>query len=265
MNRIWQIIRKEWAELFKNRIVLFAVAFMPLLFTAIPLILLQTMGSDASTSGSLQGATDIPSSFLAQCGTLTGIDCMQYFMVSQFLLLFLIMPIFIPSTIASYSIVGEKTNRTLEPLLATPITTLELLAGKALAGVIPALMVTWSSFSVFLIGARLLASSPQVVLHLLSGVWLIAIFVLSPLLSIAGVSAAVIISSRVNDPRVAEQLSSLVILPVMALFFGQIFGLIYLNQNVIFWMALILVVVDSALLYLTIQLFQRENILTRWK
>jgi ABC-2 type transport system permease protein len=265
MNRIWQIMRKEWAEVFKNKIVLFAVAFMPLLFTAIPLILLYTMGSDPSMSGSLEGASDIPASFLAQCDELTGADCVQYFLVSQFLLLFLIMPIMIPGTIASYSIVGEKTTRTLEPLLATPISTLELLGGKALAAVAPALAVTWGSFAVFIVGARCLTSNPQVVAHLVSGMWLFAIFVLSPLLSVAGVSAAVMISSRVNDPRVAEQLSALVILPVMGLFLGQSFGLVYLNQNLVYWMALIMVLVDSALLYLAIQLFQREKILTRWK
>ena len=40
MKKVKTIIRKEWAEVFKNRMVVFSVIFMPLLFTALPLILL---------------------------------------------------------------------------------------------------------------------------------------------------------------------------------------------------------------------------------
>jgi ABC-2 type transport system permease protein len=69
----------------------------------------------------------------------------------------------------------------------------------------------------------------------------------------------------VNDPRVAEQLSVVVILPLLALFFGQISGLIFINQQIVLLMAVILVVLDAIAVYLAVQLFQRETILTRWK
>ena len=73
------------------------------------------------------------------------------------------------------------------------------------------------------------------------------------------------ISSRVNDPRAAEQLSSLVILPLLLLFFGQISGLFLLNATLILWIAGGLVIIDAGLLAFAMQLFQRESILTRWK
>ena len=73
------------------------------------------------------------------------------------------------------------------------------------------------------------------------------------------------VSSRVNDPRVAEQLSAVIILPLLALFFGQISGLLILNSSLILGIAAGLIVLDAALIYLAIRLFQRENILTRWK
>jgi ABC-2 type transport system permease protein len=175
------------------------------------------------------------------------------------------MPAIIPVTIASYSIVGEKTTRTLEPLLATPISTAQLLAGKALAAAIPGLLASMACFVIFAAGTALLAASPAVALHLLSPLWLLGIFVVGPLLSLTGVSLAVMISSRVNDPRAAEQLSALIILPVMALFLGQMLGAVVLNQNLMLLIAGGLVVVDSALLYFATQLFQRETILTRWR
>jgi ABC-2 type transport system permease protein len=265
MDKIWEIVRKEWSEVFKNRFVLFAVAFMPLLFTIIPLVILHSMGGGAEMNELANGMDAVPNEYASICGDLTGQDCAQYFILSQFLILFLMMPIIIPVTIASYSIVGEKTTRTLEPVLATPITTIELLMGKALAGVIPAMGVTWLSYIVFIIGTNILAAGPQVTQQLYNPMWLLAIFVVGPLLSIAGVSLAVMISSRVNDPRVAEQLSTLVVLPLIAIFMGQSFGLIQVNQTVIIWFALGLAIIDALLLFFATQLFQRETILTRWK
>jgi ABC-2 type transport system permease protein len=93
----------------------------------------------------------------------------------------------------------------------------------------------------------------------------VAIFILGPLMAVAAVSVAVMVSSRATDPRVAEQLSMLVILPLLALFFGQISGFILLNQQVMVWMAVGLLVIDVGLMAFATQIFQREAILTRWK
>jgi len=210
-------------------------------------------------------SSDMPASFGEMCGNMSESACAQYWLVSQFLILYMMMPLMIPVTIASYSIVGEKSTRTLEPVLATPVKTWELLSGKALAAAIPAVVVTWIGFLVFAIGANLLAASPEVVARFLDPLWLIAIFVIGPQLSIAAVSVAVLISSRVSDPRVAEQLSAMVILPLLAVFFGQITGFFFLNETLILWMAAVMVLLDLGLMYFATQLFQREKILTRWK
>jgi len=260
---VWTIVRKEWAEIFRNRLVLFTVAFLPMLLTAIPLVILYVTGSVGDLDGLI--TDDLPPNFGQVCEGLEGTACSQYFLVSQFLLLFMLMPLAIPITIASYSIIGEKTRRTLEPVLATPITTVELLAGKAAATVIPAVLVTWLAFGVFLLGSALLAVEPAVLSRLADPLWLTAVLVVGPLLALAAVSVAVMVSSRSSDPRVAEQLSMLVIMPLLALFFGQISGLILLNQRLILWIALVLGVIDTGLLAFSVQLFERETILTRWK
>jgi ABC-2 type transport system permease protein len=263
MAKIWIIVRKEWAEVFRNRLVLFSVAFLPLMLVALPLGILYATRS----SGDLGGVSmaDLPEGFGALCGELSGGACAQYFFVSQFMILFMLLPLIIPSTIASYSIVGEKTTRTLEPLLATPVTTLEVLAGKSIAAAAPAVLATWGAFAIFAAGARVLAVGPGVLARLVDPLWLMAIFVVGPLLALASVSVAVLISSRVSDPRVAEQLSALVILPLLALFLGQISGLLILNARLVLWMALSLVIIDAGLVALATRLFERENILTRWK
>lgn len=264
MKKIWTLMRKEWAEVFKNRFVLFSVAFLPLLFTVMPLVILYFTGSSEDLSD-VTMLSDLPPQFTQLCHEMTGNECMQYFIVSQFMLLFMMVPMIVPITFASYSIVGEKTTRTLEPLLATPITTFELLLGKALAATLPAVVATWLSFFLYAIGTMIMAISPAVTTKLFDGLWLTAIFVVGPLLSVAGVSVAVMISSRVTDPRVAEQISAVFVLPLIGLFVGQSTGLIFINEQIILWMALGLFFLDVVLISFATQLFQRETILTRWK
>jgi ABC-2 type transport system permease protein len=263
MDRIKAIIIKEWREVFKNKFVLFTVSFLPLMITVLPLFILYFAGASDDFSGI--SVADIPPQFVSLCGDLGAGDCMLYYIVTQFILLFMMVPVIIPMTIASYSIVGEKTTRTLEPLLATPVTTIEILVGKGLAGVIPAVLTTWIGYLIYAAGAYIMVPNPAVVSKLFDPLWLIAIFLVGPLLSLMGVSIAVMISSRVNDPRVAEQISGVFVLPVVGLFIGQTTGIILINETFILWMAAALIVLDSILFYFAIQIFQRETILSRWK
>jgi ABC-2 type transport system permease protein len=262
MERILTIIDKEWAEVFKNRIVLFTVAFLPVVFTILPLVILYFIGQGDMSE---VDTTELPASFLAACGSLAGADCFQIYLLNQFLVLFMMMPLIIPVAIAAYSIVGEKTTRSLEPLLATPITTVELLTGKSLAAALPAILATWICFIIFIIAAPFVGARPAVMLALLNGTWLLAIFVAGPLMSAMSVNFAIMVSSRVNDPRTAEQLSAVVIVPMLAVVFGQLAGVIVLNVQFMMTAISVLVIIDVALIYLGARLFQRETILTKWK
>jgi ABC-2 type transport system permease protein len=82
---------------------------------------------------------------------------------------------------------------------------------------------------------------------------------------VLSVNFSIMVSSRVNDPRVAEQLSAVVILPLLAVFFGQIAGWFILNSTLILLMCVILAFIDLLMVYLAVRMFQRETILTRWK
>ena len=262
MNKIKTIIRKEWAEVFKKRMVLFTVIFMPLFLSILPLIILYTMGGSGANSAN----AELPAQFQQLCDTsLTTGQCMQYYIVSEFLIMFMLIPLFIPVNIAAYSIVGEKTTHSLEPLLATPISTGELLAGKNLASVIPAIIATWVGFGIFAIGSLIITGGGALAAALLDPMWMIAIFVAGPLMAVLSVNFSIMVSSRVNDPRVAEQLSAVVILPLLVVFFGQIAGWFILNSTLILLLCVILVFIDFLMIYLAVRLFQRETILTRWK
>ncbi|MCJ7652039.1 MAG: ABC transporter permease subunit [Candidatus Lokiarchaeota archaeon] len=264
MEKINVIIRKEWAEVFKNKMVIFTVAFLPLIMTAIPLIILYSTGETGMGDDLSSDVGQMVSSGLC-LSDLNNSECFQVYLVSQFMMLFMLIPLAIPITIAAYSIVGEKNARSLEPLLATPITTFELLIGKSLAAVIPAILATYGSFIIFITGVSLLIKSKAVLMAFLDLRWLVAIFIVGPLMAVLAVNLSLMVSSRVNDPRAAEQISMILIVPVLGLFFGQMAGLFILNRQVITIIAIILLAIDFLIVYLAIQVFDREAILTRWR
>ncbi len=261
-QRVRTIIDKEWAEIFKNRLVLFTVSFMPLVFTVLPLGVLAAMSGSGDLSGDV---SELPAQFLAQCGSAPPGECLQIFIMNQFLLLFMMMPLIIPVSIAAYSIVGEKTTRSLEPLLATPVSTGELLLAKGLSAVVPAVLATWLGYAIFVIGAPLAGAGPTARAGLISPVWLLAILVVGPLMAVMAVNFAIMVSSRVSDPRIAEQTAAVIIVPVLAVLFGQLGGLIVLNLAFVIGTILVLLIVDVALVALAVRVFEREAILTRWK
>jgi ABC-2 type transport system permease protein len=263
MSQFRTIVRKEWADMLRNKLVFYVVIFVPLLMLAIPLVMLFVMARVPISNQDMQEIE--PMLRNPVFAGMTPLEAMQAVMASNMMVLFLMMPLMVPVTIAAYSVVGEKMTRSLEPLLATPITTTRLLLAKGFAAAAPGVAMTWLCYALFLLAARLLAASDRVFAVFVDPMWLVAMFVLVPLTTIMAVMVGVIVSSRVNDPRAAEQLGALVLIPLMALFIGAMAGFIMLNSTT-FWIASALVAAaDVGLVYLGVALFQRETILTRWK
>ena len=181
------------------------------------------------------------------------------------MLFFILIPAIIPTVIASYTFVGEKLNRSLEPLLATPTTDAELLAGKSLSIFLPTMLVTWLSFIPFVLLVNFLAAPILGHAPLPSLSWLIGVFLLAPLFCVLAVALNVIVSSRVTDVRASQQLGSLVVLPVVALFIVSLSGLFVLGPLTMLLMAGAIGLVDIGIAYITLRTFQREEILIRWK
>lgn len=263
MRQFRTIVRKEWADMLRNKLVFYVVVLVPLFMLAIPVVMLFIMSWAPVSDQDLREMERMLQNPIF--AGMSPAEAMQSVMASNMMVLFLMMPLMVPVTIAAYSIVGEKMTRSLEPLLATPITTTRLLLAKGFAAAAPGVAMTWVCYALFLVAARFLAASDRVFAVFVDPMWLVAMFVLVPLTTIMAVMVGVIVSSRVNDPRAAEQLGALILLPLMALFIGAMAGFIMLNSTT-FWIASALVAAaDIGLTYLGVALFQRETILTRWK
>jgi ABC-2 type transport system permease protein len=78
------------------------------------------------------------------------------------------------------------------------------------------------------------------------------------------VEANIIVSSKVNDIRAAQQLGGLVVLPIIALIVVVISGA-EISVLIGIFVTILLAIVDVVLFYLSKAAFQREEILTKWK
>ncbi len=259
MKKALIVLEKEWLELRLQRALLLATLILPPLITAFAVAAFVVVGK--ISSGVSLPATPLPPEFAG----LSLLEIGQAIVGKQFSTLFLLLPIFIPSVLASYAIVGEKRERTLEPVLATPIRTWELLLGKMLAALIPALGITIASAALFVAGVLAFAVTDRVRAVLVTPGWILAVLVDAPLLALIGVALIVVLSSRVNDPRTAQQISAVLIVPVVGLLFGQLAGVVVLGPALALGTGVILAFVAAGALWVATRLFQREVILTRWR
>jgi len=263
-TRITLVLRKEWREVIQQRGLVLSSIFLPLLFTVMPLVILYASGHvPADQIKNSPSPADILKLYPALAG-LSPTELIQALTGPPLSILLLMTPVILPSIIASYSIVGEKVNQTLEPLLATPITTPELLLSKILASLLPALGITWFFGGIYAVGMAFVALSPRVYEAIISPSWLILLLLCAPLLALIAVAATVAVSSRVNDPRTAQQISAIIILPVIALVLGQFTGLLVLSPVLVLIIAAVLALIAIAATWVATRLFQREVILTRW-
>ncbi|MBN1299200.1 MAG: ABC transporter permease, partial [Actinobacteria bacterium] len=187
------------------------------------------------------------------------------FMIKQFMIFLLLIPAMLPSLIAPASIVLEKESNTLEPLLATPVKTRELLLGKTLTSMVPSFIASFINFILITLVIDFIAYTKFNTLPLPTWEWLIITFILSPAISFIITMLSIIISSKSTDIRSAQGIGAIVIFPIYAVIGMQIAGLFLINTWFILITCLVLIAICPLILRVAVRIFDRENILTRWK
>lgn len=247
-SKAWIVTSKDLSVFKKNKYILYSLIALPFLMgLLIPAILIFSLQSEAASLTTVQ---------LVEVATT---------LVNLFTSYFVIIAVVLPSIIASYSFVGEKTEKSLEPLLATPTTDGELLFGKSLAAFIPCVGATYIGALIFVILVDGWSILNLGVFLIPNAYWAVIMGIVTPLGCVLSVEANVIISSRVNDIRAAQQIGAFVILPIiLVLIFAstvQTFPLVTLALILAGGLA----IADIAMFYLSKATFQREEILTKWK
>ncbi|MCP4538382.1 MAG: hypothetical protein GY832_14695 [Chloroflexi bacterium] len=166
-------------------------------------------------------------------------------------------PISFSLVIALETFVGEKERNSLEPLLATPLTDTQLYLGKTLAAVIPPLLASYLGIGVYLVGLYFFKGwTPSPIL-------LALVLLLTTAEGIVMVSGAVVLSSQTTSVRASNLLASFIIIPAALLIQVEAMIMFYANYNVLWWIALFLVIVDIILIRMGIHIFNREELLGR--
>lgn len=177
-------------------------------------------------------------------------------------LLLLITPAVIPATIAAYSVVGEREQGTLEPLLTTPVRREEILLGKALATILPAVGVAYLLFILVELFAHFFASNQTVASTLAEGPHILADLVFAPLLAMWSIWVGTAVSTRSSDVRVAQQLGTMASLPPLAATALVSFQVLPTSVVVALAFASGLLVLDIVMWWLVTQMFDRERLIT---
>lgn len=217
-RRVRAMMRKELRDLTRNRFILLTMSVAPVIFVVMPMIQIFAI-HPANPSKDLTARVGLS------------------------LLYMLIIPALIPSTLAAYAIVGEREQGTLESLLITPIRSVEILVGKALAVVVPTLVIAYGVFATFF-GAVALFADPVVAAAVFAGSHVLVPVLFTPLLAGWSILAGVAVSTRASDVRVAQQLSTFASFPPLILAALMTFGVLAPSTRLAVVLAAVLLAID---------------------
>jgi len=267
LERITTLMGKELREFRASPTVLIPVVLLVVVCTALPFLVVVVLpwatGQPLTSDKMLQQVLALARRRTPNLAAMPVAAAAEVFLFQQFLLLYLVAPIVGAVSLAAYSVVGEKQGRTLEPLLTTPMSSAEILIAKVLASFLQALAIEAIGLILYF-GTIALLALPGVAGSMFSLRSVLLVGVLGPFASLAALQATIAVSSRVNDPRSAQQVAVLVILPLIAMLIGQIAGAFFITTAVLLLLCAAMIAAWIVLILLSVALFERETILTRW-
>jgi ABC-2 type transport system permease protein len=242
LSKAWTVASKDFKTIMKRKSILYSLLyFEAIVSVGLPFIIRYVAGKSSGASLILPPLLD------------------------AFSILYVIGAALAPVGIASYSLIGEKVQKSLEPLLATPTTDEEILAGKSIAAFLPAMVANYLGALVFMVLVDLFTYGTLNTYYFPNWNMAINLLLLAPLACLLSVGYNVLVSSRMNDVRSAQQLGTLILLPFGAVYFLSELKVLTLTTNNMLIMAAVLLAIDGIVFYLVKATFQREEILTKWK
>jgi ABC-type Na+ efflux pump permease subunit len=268
---IWAIARKDLKEVRQNKVawgpaiaipLIFAIV-MPILFAALPQLMpVEDIQRELGDMDTL--LKNLPPTIQA---IFEGLKLEQMFVLymTAFMLapLFLIMPLMFSSVVGADSFVGERERKTMEALLYSPATDIELFLGKVLASVIPAIALSWLTYMVYIIVVNVASYGLFQRIWFPLPTWWPLMFWLTPAFAVLGVSATVMISARVKTFMEAYQLSGSLVVLVLALVVGQATGVLFLGVGTVMLVGTLIWIVDGVLIYLSVRNFKRSSLIAK--
>lgn len=267
-GRIKNVLINEWKVLTSEPTTILLFTLLPLMILAEALVaiwFIVKIGGEAMANNSFFAGT-LTKLVISYPGAvnLPDIDRVRLLLLTQLNFFTLLIPTMVAIYAGAYGIVEEKVSRSLEPLLATPVRTWELLFGKALAGFLPAIVITWVCAALALLGVYILGWG-YLVEHYINVIWAMNFFLISPAVAFLSFLLGIIGSSRARDHRSAQNMVLFIIFPIFILIAIQVTGVIWFTPLLISILGVALCVIDLLVLRIAVRLFQRESIIIRWR
>ena len=271
MNRSLLLLfyRKELRDLRANRRIWPGYLVLPVIGILLPLLLVLLLPSLVDPSGPIQDpGLRVLVEMVRHDPTIRGATFAERFsrlVLRESGLWYLLMPVVLAAGPAALAIVREKEQRTLEPILATPLSDGALVLSKLVGAVGPALLWTWLSGAA---GYGIVALATLIRLGTPIGPTpgnLVGLLLLGPALTAAAALAAIGASARFTDSQSANLFAGLVIVPVTLM----LLALLGRPAMILPWVGVLgTVLVLLACLGLhrrARRRLQREELLTRWR
>jgi ABC-2 type transport system permease protein len=258
------IVARDLAVVRRSRAVMLPLVIVPVvLFAGLPVALalgLQLGAGQLSELAPLLAA--LPEDVRRQLGDgPLERQALVYVIEFQFASLFLVAPIMVAAVIAADSLAGEKERRTLEALLYTPTTDLELYVAKLMAPLVAAVVVSLAGYGLYVASANLVAGAEAGRLLAVTPLWLVVVLWLSPASAALGLGALVQVSARVRGFQEAYQVGGLIVLPVVALIVAQLAGVVFLDAPLALLIGGLVWLVAGAVVWTGYRAFRRERLL----
>lgn len=187
-------------------------------------------------------------------------------LIGAFGFLFVVFGAVIPLYISSYGIIGEKIEKSLEPLLSTPTSDSEILMGKYLATFIPSLISVYVGAVAYMAFIDFFTASDFGYLFFPNWAFGILILIAMPITVTYAITLSVFVSSKVNNVMAAYQSGGVTLIPFFVIYVMGEIGLIKLtNTTNIFLISGVLLVVAILMYFVSKGTFGRERILTQWR
>jgi ABC-2 type transport system permease protein len=268
IEHIKNVLRNEWKVLTSEPTTILLFTLLPLIILAEAMVaiwLIALIGGEAMANNEFfAGTLDKLVTSYPSAVDLPAIDRVRLLLLTQLNFFTLLIPTMVAIYAGAYGIVEEKVSNSLEPLLATPVKTWELLFGKAMAGFLPAMIITWICAALALVGVNILGWG-YLLGHYIGVIWAVNFFLISPAVAFLSFLLGIIGSSRARDHRSAQNMVLFIIFPIFILIAIQMTGIIWFTPLLIIVMGIVLCVIDLLVLRIAVRLFQRESIIIRWR
>ena len=265
-SRIHSLVRKDIREVLHMKMVVMPMIVVPLLLCilipAVLTILGYTMGV-AMINGVDMIEKAIPLYPVPESIQSLEVKILYIFLNYSFLPLFMVIPVMVSSIITANSVVGEKERKTLETLLYTPITNREFIAAKLLGSFLPGYALTVVGFLLYFLVVNGISLYFEGILLVRSLIWIPGILLFAPALSLLGLAVTLMVSVKAKTYMEAQQMSALIVLPLVLLIVLQITGLVIFNPLYVLLAAVIVFIADYLLVTRLAPQFSREKIVTQ--